>query len=183
MRDTKQEVLRFWFEESQPQQWFQVNESFDREIRERFLTTYEMAADDLCRPWAKDAEGALALCIVLDQFPRNIFRNSPMAYATDHKALLVAKEAIHKGFDQILTPMKRRFLYLPFEHSEELQDQVRSVKLFESMKKEDPIGYEYALRHKEVIERFGRFPHRNIDLGRASTPEELTYLNQPGAGF
>ncbi len=183
MRDTKQEVLRFWFEESQPQQWFQTNESFDREIRERFFTTYEMATDDLCRAWARDAEGSLALCIVLDQFPRNMFRNSPMAYASDHKALLVAKEAIHKGFDQILTPVKRRFLYLPFEHSEELQDQVRSVKLFESMKKDDPIGYEYALRHKEIIERFGRFPHRNVDLGRTSTPEELTYLNQPGAGF
>ncbi|MCL4679360.1 MAG: DUF924 family protein [Alphaproteobacteria bacterium] len=176
MRDTKNEVLRFWFEESQPQQWFQVNEDFDREIRERFLLTCEMAADGLSRHWASDADGCLALCIVLDQFPRNIFRDSPMAYAFDEMALQVAREAIQKGFDQILPPLRRRFLYLPFMHSEKIEDQSRSVKLFESMKKDDPLGYEHALRHRAVIERFGRFPARNADLGRKDTPQERDYL-------
>jgi uncharacterized protein (DUF924 family) len=183
MRDTKQEVLRFWFEETAPAQWFQKNDVFDDEVRERFHVTYDMAAKDLCGDWSKDAEGVLALCIVLDQFPRNMFRGTPKAYATDEKALLIAKAAINKGFDQLMVPVKRRFLYLPFEHSENLNDQKRSVTLFESMKDSDPLGYEYALKHYEVIDKFGRFPHRNAVLGRESTDEELKYLNLPGAGF
>jgi uncharacterized protein (DUF924 family) len=183
MRDTKQEVLRFWFEETAPAQWFQKNDVFDAEVRERFLVTYDMAAKDLCAEWSRDAQGVLALCIVLDQFPRNMFRGTPKAYATDEKALLISKAAINKGFDQLMTPVKRRFVYLPFEHSENLNDQKRSVQLFESMKDSDPLGYEYALKHYEVIEKFGRFPHRNAVLGRESTDEELQYLTLPGAGF
>lgn len=183
MRDTKSEVLSFWFEESVPAQWFQKNDTYDNEIRERFLLTYEMAVKDLCADWTKDSDGVLALCIVLDQFPRNMFRGSPKAFATDAKALLIAKEALHKGFDLILSPIKRRFVYLPFEHSEQLKDQEKSVSLFHSMREHDPLGYEYALKHYEVIEKFGRFPHRNEILGRESTPEELKYLQLPGAGF
>ena len=183
MRDTKQEVLSFWFEEAVPAQWFQKNDAFDREIRERFELTYDMAAKDLCADWTRDADGVLALCIVLDQFPRNMFRGSPKAFATDSKALLIAKEAIHKGFDKILPIVKRRFLYLPFEHSENLQDQKRSVALFKTMQDSDPLFYEYALKHFEVIEKFGRFPHRNEILKRESTPEEYDYLSLPGAGF
>lgn len=183
MRDTKQEVLRFWFEETAPQQWFQINESFDRDIRERFLITYEMALNGLCESWKRDAEGALALCIVLDQFPRNMFRGDSRSYASDQMALLVSKEAIHKGFDQLLTPLRRRFLYLPFEHSEELREQKRSLELFSAMKELDPVSYEYAVRHHAVIEKFGRFPHRNAILGRSSTQEELEFLSKLPAGF
>ncbi|MDH5723206.1 MAG: DUF924 domain-containing protein [Alphaproteobacteria bacterium] len=183
MRDTKQEVLSFWFEESQPAQWFQKNEAFDADIRDRFLTSYEMAARDMCREWTKEADGVLALCLLLDQFPRNMFRDTPKAFETDDKALLIAKESINKGLDFLLVPIKRRFVYLCFEHSENLSDQKRSVQLFETMKDDDPLGYEYALRHYEVIEKFGRFPHRNKALGRKSTEEEKAYLKLPGAGF
>ena len=183
MRDTKQDVLYFWFEETRPAQWFQKNEDFDRIIRERFLITVEMAQDGLCDHWTAQADGALALCITLDQFPRNIFRNSPRAFASDEKALLVAKGAIAKGYDQVLPPLRRRFFYLPFEHSENPEDQKTSVALFAAMKDEDPVGYEYALRHMDIIERFGRFPHRNAVLGRESRPDELLYLQRPDAGF
>jgi uncharacterized protein (DUF924 family) len=183
MRDTKQDILHFWFEETQPAQWFQKNDDFDRIIRDRFLVTVNMARDGLCDHWWDHAEGALALCIALDQFPRNIFRDSEQAFASDEKALSVAKRALLRGFDEMLNPLRRRFLYLPFEHSENLEDQKRSVALFATMQGDDPIGYEYALRHLDVIERFGRFPHRNVVLGRASTPEEILYLQQPGAGF
>lgn len=183
MRDSRQEVIRFWFEETAPSLWFQKNEEFDAMVRDRFLVTYEMARDGLCQAWSVDAEGSLALCIVLDQFPRNMFRGKPQAFATDEKALLAAKYAISKGFDQILPPPQRRFLYLPFEHSETLSDQRRSVELFGLMRDDDPVAYEYALRHLQVIEQFGRFPHRNEILGRATTPEEREYLEQPGSGF
>ncbi|MBI1300092.1 MAG: DUF924 family protein [Alphaproteobacteria bacterium] len=183
MRDTKNEVLKFWFEETQPQQWFQKNDAFDADIRDRFMVTYDMARKDMCQDWARDAEGVLALVIVLDQFPRNMFRGDPKMFATDSKALLIVKEALHKGFDHILPTVKRRFVYMPFMHSEELKEQKRSVALFESMKEDEPLSYEYALKHMEVIEKFGRFPHRNVVLGRESTQEELGYLKLPGAGF
>src|SRR5690606_35231277 len=122
-------------------------------------------------------------CVVLDQFPRNMFRGSAKSFATDGKALLIAKQTVSKGFDLLVPPEKRRFIYLPYEHSEAMNDQKKSVELFARLKAEDPIGYEYALRHHEVIEKFGRFPHRNAVLGRESTPEEEEYLAQPGAGF
>jgi uncharacterized protein (DUF924 family) len=183
MRDTKEEILSFWFEETRPSQWFQKNEEFDGQIRDRFHVSYKMARDGLCDSWNIDAQGCLALCILLDQFPRNMFRDSKQAFETDGKALLVAKHAIAKGYDQLLPPVKRRFIYLPFEHSESLNDQKRCVELFESIKDEDPLGYDYAVKHLEVIERFGRFPHRNKVLGRKNTPEEQEYLASPDAGF
>ncbi len=183
MRDTKQEILKFWFEETAPQQWFQKNESFDTEITERFHITYDMARKDLCADWTRDADGVLALCLVLDQFPRNMFRGSPKSYESDSKIVLIVKEALHKGFDQVLTPVKRRFIYMPFMHSEDLNEQKRSVSLFEAMKDDDPLSYEYALKHMDVIEKFGRFPHRNDVLGRESSEEEMDYLALPGAGF
>ncbi|MBU0800252.1 MAG: DUF924 domain-containing protein [Alphaproteobacteria bacterium] len=183
MRDTKAEVLHFWFTEVQPQQWFQKNDAFDATIRDRFLVTYDMARDGLCDSWQDEALGCVALCVVLDQFPRNMFRGSAQSFATDEKALLVAKYAVSRGFDLLVPPEKRRFLYLPYEHSEALSDQKKSVELFTKMKKEDPMGYDYAVRHLEVIEKFGRFPHRNAVLGRENTPEEEAYLAQPGAGF
>lgn len=183
MRDTKLEVLKFWFEETMPVQWFQKNDSFDQEVIERFMVTYDMAKKDLCADWTRDADGVLALCLVLDQFPRNMFRGTQKMFATDDKALLVSKDALHRGFDAVLSPIKRKFLYMPFMHSEQLEEQKRCVSLFEAMKDDDPLSYEYALKHMEVIEKFGRFPHRNKIFGRDSSEEELQYLDLPGAGF
>jgi uncharacterized protein (DUF924 family) len=183
MRDTREEIIHFWFEETEPQQWFQKNETFDQSIKERFLTIYNMARDGLCDGWNQDADGCLALCILLDQFPRNMFRGTSQAFATDGKALLVAKYAVSKGYDQILPPVKRTFLYLPFEHSEDLRDQQKSADLFAVMKDDEPLAYDYALRHMAIIEQFGRFPHRNAVLNRDNTPEEEEYLAQGGPGF
>ncbi len=183
MRDSRQEILHFWFEETEPSLWFQQNEQFDSLVRDRFQMTWNMAREGLCDSWNRDADGCLALCIILDQFPRNMFRGRPEAFSTDKKALLIAKYAVSKGFDQVLPPVRRRFIYLTYEHSELLSDQKKAVELFSKMKKDDPMGYEYAQRHFRVIEKFGRFPHRNAVLGRENTPEEQEYLAQPGAGF
>lgn len=183
MRDIKQEILHFWFDETPPALWFQKNEEFDQQIKDRFLAAYKLAADGLCDPWRDSAEGCLALCLVLDQFPRNMFRNQPAAFATDNRALNIARFAIARGFDQTLSVTRRRFLYLPFEHSEDLADQQRALALFKAMEAQDPLAYDYAVRHYDVIARFGRFPHRNAILGRENTPAEEEYLAQPGAGF
>jgi uncharacterized protein (DUF924 family) len=176
MKDAKQAIIHFWFEETKPQQWFQINPEFDEEIKKRFLSQYDMAAKGLCDEWKKDADGCLALCILLDQFPRNMFRGQAKAFETDKQALLISKHAIHRGFDQILNPSKRRFIYMPFMHSENLNDQKRSVELFGNMQVEDPMGYEHALRHQREIERFGRFPYRNAVLNRSNSEEEDEYL-------
>jgi uncharacterized protein (DUF924 family) len=182
-KDGQKDVLGFWFEETQAPQWFQVNPEFDDLIKTRFSDSYEKASLGIFDDWKNSSDGCLALCILLDQFPRNMYRGTSKAFATDARALVVAKYALSKGFDQVLTPIKRRFLYLPFEHSENLNDQRKCVELFESMKKDDPMGHDYALRHLKVIERFGRFPHRNKILGRMNTPEEEEYLAQSGSGF
>ena len=183
MKDLQKDILDFWFEETQPAQWFQVNEDFDNVIRERFGDAYESAKSGQFDDWQNNADGALALCILLDQMPRNMFRGTPQAFVTDNKALIVSKFAISKGLDVVLPLPKRRFLYLPFEHSENMNDQRRSVELFEKNKDDDPLGYDYAVRHLNVIEKYGRFPHRNKILGRDNTPEEEEYLAQPDAGF
>jgi len=183
MKDPQKDILAFWFEKTQPAQWFQVNPEFDAEIAVRYADAYDKGARGIYDDWKTDSDGCLALCILLDQFPRNMFRGTPKAFATDAKALVVAKFALAKGFDQVLSPIKRRFLYLPFEHSENLNDQRKCVELFEKMIKDDPLGYDYAQRHLKVIEKFGRFPHRNKILGRMNTPDEEEYLSQPNAGF
>ncbi len=183
MRDTKKEILSFWFEETAPSQWFQKNNDFDAEIKSRFSLTYEMANKGLCAAWTDDAEGVLALCLVLDQFPRNMFRNSPKSFSSDKKILLIVKASINKGFDQLLSAHKRKFLYMPYMHSENLEDQKRSVELYKSLKGDDYLAYDYAVKHMEVIEKYGRFPHRNEALGRESTAEELEYLSDPNSGF
>lgn len=182
MRDTKQEVIYFWFEETEPQLWFQKNDSFDAQIRDRFTVTYQMAKDGLSNHWASDAEGALALCLVLDQFPRRLYRGTPQAYETDEKALLTAKQAISRGFHQVLSPEKRFFMFLPFEHSERMLDQKRNLELFKSMEDENPLAYAVALKRFDTIEKFGRFPERNAALGRDSTGEETEWLRKHG-GF
>lgn len=183
MKNGQQEILDFWFKETQPQQWFQKNEDFDLKIKENFLETYEMARKGYLDEWKKDVDGCLALIILLDQFPRNMFRGSAQSYNTDGQALLVAKYAVSKGFDQILEPVKRGFLYLPFQHSESLADQKRSIELFGKMKDDNPTGYEYAKRHYVVIEEYGRFPHRNKALDRNNTPAEEEHIAQPNSGF
>ena len=183
MRDTKNEVLRFWFEELTAQQWFHKNPDVDSEILSRFKVTYTMAMEGLCDGWKKDANGALALIIVLDQFPRHMFRDTPLAFQSDRQALLVAKEAVSGRFDLMLDPVKRGFLYIPFQHSEEMVDQQKSLELYGAMKDINPTGFTYAQRHFDVIEQYGRFPHRNDILGRESSEDEKAYLAQPGSGF
>lgn len=183
MKDLQKDILDFWFVETQPQQWFQVNEEFDQLIKDRFGGAYDKAVAGSYDDWQNNADGALALCILLDQFPRNMFRGTPKAFATDKKALIVSKYAVSKGFDQVLSVEKKRFLYLPFEHSENMNDQRTCVELFEKIKEDAPMGYTYALRHFEVIDKYGRFPHRNEILSRISTPEEEEYLAQEGSGF
>ena len=183
MNDLQKDILDFWFEETQPKQWFQVNEDFDQAIRDRFEDEYNNAFAGNYDEWQNDAYGSLALCVLLDQFPRNMYRGTPKAFEADKKALIIAKYAVAKGLDQVHSSQKKRFLYLPFEHSESLSDQRRSLELFETTRNADPLGYDYAKRHYDVIEQYGRFPHRNKILGRENTPEEEEYLAQDGAGF
>ncbi|MEO1149090.1 MAG: DUF924 family protein [Cyanobacteria bacterium J06638_22] len=190
-----QSVLNFWFgdptnpKSSYTQQrklWFSKSEETDETIRREFMPLYAQAATSELDSWATEPESCLALLLILDQFPRNMFRDMPRAFATDEKALAIAKHAIERGFDQALKPVQRLFMYLPLEHSETLEDQHRSVALVETLKEEDTDladAYDYALRHRDVIQRFGRFPHRNIILGRQSTSEEIDFLQQPGSRF
>ena len=176
---TAQDVLGFWFVVDR-KAWFEKNPAFDAEIRARFLPLYERAAGGELEAWRAEPASCLALVILLDQFPRNMFRGSARAFAADALALQAARHAVTLGFDRGLSADERTFLYLPFEHSESLADQVRGCELMR------PLGdevYRYAVRHKEIIERFRRFPHRNAALGRASTAEEIEFLKQPGSGF
>lgn len=184
------EVLRFWFGErddygKRQKRWFEKNAAFDAEIRDRFVGLYEDIVARRVEHWRASAPECLARIIVLDQFSRNLFRNDPRAFAADPLALEAAREAIACGIDQLLLPVERQFVYLPFEHSEAIEDQRVCCKLMATLKdfQETDDLLEWALKHLNVIERFGRFPHRNATLGRASTPDELEYLAQPGAGF
>ena len=183
MRDIKSNVLDFWFSEIKPSQWFQKNDDFDAEIRARFESDYKLATKGILNAWRDDPKGALALVIMLDQFPRNMYRGTPQSFATDAKALEVSKYAVSKQFDQLLNVQEKTFLYLPFEHSESMEDQERSVQLFSAIKDDDPVVYNYAVKHYDVIKKFGRFPHRNAVLGRENTRGENAYLSQPDSGF
>ncbi len=175
---TADEIVEFW-RGAGPDKWFTRDEAFDAACRGRFLFTYEAAARGDLAEWELQPRGALALLILLDQFPRNMFRGTRRVYQTDATALDVADRAIERGFDRQVEPALRRFFYLPFEHSESLADQERSVALHEAAGDED--GLTWARHHYDIIERFGRFPHRNAILGRESTPEELAYLAQEDA--
>lgn len=190
-----QEVLEFWFGTLDPAQlsysgrrkvWFGRDSAFDDAIRQRFLNTYQQAAVNGLDYWRDTPLGTLALILVLDQFPRNMFRNSPQAFATDEKARAIASDAVEHQLDQQLHAVQRLFMYLPLEHSEAIADQDRSVRLFEALTNQAPElidCLDYAQRHRDVIERFGRFPHRNVILGRESTEAELEFLKQPGSSF
>lgn len=171
------EVCEFW-ESAGPGRWFARNESFDANFRQHFLDLHHAAARRECGHWMDNADGALALMILLDQFPRNCFRGSAHAYATDGLARHYARHAIEAGYDRDVAPSLRMFFYLPFEHGEDPADQVRSVELHRTLPGENPD--EWALLHQGIIARFGRFPHRNAALGRESTPEEQRFLDEGG---
>jgi len=169
-------ILAFW-REAGYDTWFTRDDAFDATIRENFLPTYEAAAAGKLSSWEANADGALALCIVLDQFPRNLFRGDARTYATDEAARAVANRALKRGYDQDVPDELRGFFFVPFMHSEDLVDQERCVQLYREAESAD---IKYAERHREIIKRFGRFPHRNAILGRDTTPEEKKFLDEGG---
>jgi uncharacterized protein (DUF924 family) len=173
-----EEVLAFW-RAAGPQRWFNKDDAFDADIRARFLPTYEAAAAGRLSAWEDTAESALALLLVIDQFPRNMFRADARAYAADPLARAVAERALAHGFDQQVAVAERVFFYLPFEHSEKLADQERAVALLRATGDADLL--KWAELHADIIRRFGRFPHRNAVLGRQTTAEEQAFLD--GGGF
>lgn len=174
MRSEYQDVLAFWFSESIKPLWFRSTPEFDEELRERFLDTWKAASAGKLDHWRDSAEGALALVIVLDQFPLNMFRGKAESFSTEEQARQVATEALANGWDRELDGAHLAFLFMPFMHSENIDDQDRAVALFTAAGLEDNLRF--ARHHRELIRRFGRFPHRNAILGRASSDEELAYL-------
>lgn len=182
-------ILSYWFDlgwEENPRmrsEWFDADSNFDAAIRERFLGLHAQAMQNQMLHWYEEPKTCLALIVLLDQFSRNMFRGTPAAFASDGMALMVADHALNLDFDQEFAPVYRMFFYLPFEHSEDLNNQAIAVDRM-SQYQGDPefnLFYDYALQHQAVIQKFGRFPHRNTILGRPSTPEELEYLSRsPG---
>jgi len=175
------DVLKFWFEQTKPDQWFEKDAAFDASVRERFLSLHESLVSRGNEGLVADAQTALAAVIVLDQMSRNMFRDTPRAFAADPLALAVAERAIAQGFDAGLTKDERSFLYLPFGHAEDRKSQARAVALVASLG--DPELQKWAEAHRGIVDRFGRFPHRNGILGRKSTPEETEFLKEPGSSF
>ena len=182
------DVLAFWFGEGadygrRHKQWFEKQPGFDAEVAQRYRGVYEQLA--AVREWLDTARERLARILVLDQFPRNMFRGTPHAFATDALALETAKLAVQRADDRNALPVERLFIYLPFEHSEVLEDQERACTLTAPLAAfaETEDAHRYAIAHREIIRRFGRFPHRNASLVRESTPEELEFLKQPGSSF
>ena len=190
---TAAEILAFWFARpgeagyGQPRgEWFRKDDGFDDAIRSRFLPSVEAALAGQLVHWAATPDGLLALLILLDQFPRNLFRGKARAFAGDEQARKLTAKALKQGWDKSLLAVEKLFIYLPLEHSESLADQEHSVRLFTALAAQHPgcDGFlDYAGRHHEVIARFGRFPHRNAAFGRVSTTDEAVYLAQPGSGF
>lgn len=194
-REAIAQIFTFWFGDPEAKSatyadrrklWFSKNSTVDDEIRDRFLPLHQQAAAGELNDWQASPLGALALLLLLDQFSRNLFRNSLQAFATDPQALAIAEAAIAQGFDRAVPPLMRMFFYLPLEHSEDRGRQQRSIELFTQLHAEAPEladVLDYAQKHKDVIDRFGRFPHRNQILGRPSTIEEQEFLQQPGSSF
>jgi uncharacterized protein (DUF924 family) len=180
-------ILGFWFGDGTlaRAEWFRKDPVFDAAIRERFGAAVERALEGAFAAWAAEPRGALALVLLLDQFTRNIHRDTARMFAGDARALAVAESAVAAGFDDALMPQERSFLYLPFEHAEDAAAQARSVALFTRLAEEAGLQspLEWAQKHADVIRRFGRYPHRNEILGRASTPEETAFLAAPGSRF
>ena len=178
MSDT---VLSFWFTELTPEQWWVKDAALDQRIRARFNETHAQAARCELFSWRGTAKGRLAEVIVLDQFSRNMFRDSPAAFSCDALALALAQEAVACGADKALTAVERSFLYMPYMHSESLVIHEEAVRLFTANGIQNNLDFEF--QHKAIIEKFGRYPHRNKILGRESTAEELVFLRQPGSSF
>ncbi|HWK87919.1 MAG TPA: DUF924 family protein [Xanthobacteraceae bacterium] len=176
---TPRQVVSFW-KKAGPKRWFKKDPAFDQKIREAFLVTHQAAAMEKLSAWEESAEGALALLLLLDQFPRNMFRGTTRAFDNDPQARAIARRAIKQGFDKKVPAEFQMFFYLPFEHSEELADQEACVKYVKAMKNKDLLHW--AKIHHDIIKRFGRFPHRNEILNRRSTPEEVAFLEQGGFG-
>lgn len=174
-------VLRFWFEALKPADWWRKDAGLDAQIRERFGALHEAASQGACWAWRSTAEGRLAEVLVLDQFSRNIHRDSPLAFAQDGMALVLAQEAVAARAHEVLTPVERGFLFLPYMHSESRAIHVEAERLYREFAL--PGNHDFELKHKIIIDRFGRFPHRNAILGRASTTEEIELLKQPGSSF
>src|SRR6478672_7550422 len=175
------EVLRFWLEETAPERWFQNDTAFDQHVRARFCKTHATVASLCHEVCLTDPDTALAAIIVLDQFSRNMFRGTPRAFASDANALSITQKALAKGFAGALSSEEELFLYLPFEHQENVDAQARSVELISALG--DPELTKYAQAHKDIVDRFGRFPHRNAILGRTSTAEEMEFLKGQASPF
>lgn len=179
--DDYKSVIAFWFSEIEPKQWFEKNVDFDVMIQERFGALHHQAKAGELFEWRSTAAGSLAEIIVLDQFSRNIYRDQPESFACDPMALTLAQFAIEKGFDIELTQTERMFVYMPFMHSESKQIHLEAVQLFEALGSNNTM--EFEMKHKAIIDRFGRYPHRNDILGRQSTDEEKAFLKQPDSSF
>lgn len=175
------QILKFWFEEIEPVYWFKKDENFDIQIRQRFLKIYEAVMDGKTADWRGTPQGRLAEIIVLDQFSRNMFRGTARAFEGDQLALELAEEAVAAGDDLKLSPVQKGFLYMPYMHSELKSVHEKAVKLFDQPGLENNLKFEYL--HKKIIDRFGRYPHRNEILGRASTLEEQEFLKTEGSSF
>ena len=175
------EILKFWFKEIEPAQWFKKSDDFDQLLRERFSSIHEQAVRCELFSWRKSPQGRLAEIIVLDQFSRNMFRDSPLAFSNDQMALTLAQEAVSLGVDQLLKTTERSFLYMPYMHSESLGIHNIAEELY--TRHGVGITLEWEIKHKTIIERFGRYPHRNEILGRTSTKEEIDFLKQPNSSF
>jgi uncharacterized protein (DUF924 family) len=185
---TPGDVLAFWFgapPHTERGAWFRKDAAFDAAIRERFGDALARGLAGAFGEWCGEPRGALARVVLLDQFTRNAFRDTPRAFAGDARALATADDAIRRGFDASLDRYERWFLYIPYEHSEDLAMQRRALELFGALARDERLDgpLRYAKRHAEIIERFGRFPHRNAILGRESTPEEIAFLREPGSSF
>jgi len=175
------QVIDFWFEEIDPVMWFKKDDDFDSRLQVRFGELWHAAAAGELAHWRETIEGRLAEVIVLDQFSRNLFRGTPRAFSSDCMALVLAQEAIRSGQCEQLSRVQRGFLYLPFMHSESAVIHQQALALYTELNNGDQL--EFELRHKAIIDRFGRYPHRNAILGRISTPEEEAFLLLPGSGF
>ncbi|PWL17792.1 DUF924 domain-containing protein [Falsochrobactrum shanghaiense] len=171
-----EDILNFWFSPKMRENWFVKSDEIDTEIRDSFLPAYEDARNEKMEGWKQQPESALALTILFDQFPRNMFRGSPRSFESDGLARDIAVQALDHDFDRQLSADQRQFFYLPLMHSEKLSDQKRSVELYEKLA--DPVSLDFARQHHDIIERFGRFPHRNKVLGRETTAEEAEFLKE-----
>ena len=176
-----QNVLKFWFEEISQSQWWKKDDEFDQLIADRFSDIHSRAVRGELFEWRENEKGRLAEIIVLDQFSRNMFRGLPLAFANDQMVLVLAQEAVSLGIDKLLAPVERGFIYLPFMHSESLKIHEVAEEIYRQHGVQSSLGWE--IKHKEIIERFGRYPHRNEILGRTSTKEEIEFLKQPNSRF